>query len=98
MPPAAKYAAVPEAPARAGIIPPLAEGFAVRMDTVPGVEALLVLGTVVALVPGQEAGADPGGWARSCGKTQIASYLARVLRERGGAEFTAWVTAASRAS
>jgi hypothetical protein len=98
MPPAAKYAAVPEAPARAGIVPPLAVGFTVRTESVPDAGARLVPGTVVALVPGEKAGADPGGWAQSCGKTQLASYLAGALPEAGGIDFTAWVTAASRAS
>lgn len=85
-------------PARAGIVPPVAEAFTVRADSVPGVEAMLVPGAVVALVPGEEAGGDPGGWAQSCGKTQLASYLAGVLWEARGVDFFVWVNASSRAS
>ena len=85
-------------PARAGIVPPLADAFTVRADSVPGVEALLVPGAAVALVPGEESGGHPVGWARSCGKTQLASYLAGVLSEARGVDFVAWVNAASRAS
>src|ERR1700761_6399962 len=59
-------------PARAGIAPPLAQGFTVRADSVPGIEAMLVSGSVVALVPGEEGGGHPGGWAQSCGTTQLA--------------------------
>jgi tetratricopeptide (TPR) repeat protein len=85
-------------PARAGIAPPLAQGFTVRADSVPGVEAMLVPGSVVVLVPGEEGRGHPGGWAQSCGKTQLASYLAGVLWEARGVDFVAWVNAASRAS
>jgi tetratricopeptide (TPR) repeat protein len=85
-------------PARAGIAPPLVQGFTARADSVPGVEAMLVPGSVVALVPGEEADGSPGGWAQSCGKTQLASHLAGVVREARGVDFFAWVNASSRAS
>jgi hypothetical protein len=88
----------PAWPARAGIVPPLADGFTVRADRVPGVAALLVPGSVVALVPGEEAGGRLGGWAQLCGKTHLASCLAGVIWEAGGVDFVAWVNAASRAS
>ena len=85
-------------PARAGIVPPLAQGFTVRADSVPGVEGMLVPGSAVVLVPGEEGGRYPGGRAQSCGKTQLASYLAGVLWEARGVDFAAWVNASSRAS
>jgi len=85
-------------PARAGIVPPLADAFTVRADSVPGIEAMLAPGAAVALVSGQEGGGHPDGWAQSCGKTQLASYLAEVLWESRGVEFLVWVNAASRAS
>jgi hypothetical protein len=88
----------PAWPTRAGIVPPLAEGFTVRADSVPSVEALLVPGAAIALVPGEEGGGHLGGWAQSCGKTQLASYLAGVMWEARGVDFVAWVNAASRAS
>jgi hypothetical protein len=80
--------------ARAGMVPPVADAFTARTDSVPGVEAMLVPGAVVALVPG----GDPGGWTQSCGKTQLASYLAGVIWEARGVDFFAWVNASSRAS
>ena len=40
-------------PVRAGLVPPLADGFVARPETVPGLEAALVPGAAVALVPGQ---------------------------------------------
>jgi hypothetical protein len=85
-------------PVRAGAVPPLAVAFTVRTDSVPQIESLLEPGTAVALVPGEGSGGHPGGWAQSCGKTQLASYLAGVLWEAGGVDFMAWVNAASRAS
>jgi tetratricopeptide (TPR) repeat protein len=85
-------------PARAGMVPPVADAFTARADSVPGVEAMLVPGAVVALVPGEEAGGNPGGWAQSCGKTQLASYLTEVIWAARGVDFFAWVTASSRAS
>jgi tetratricopeptide (TPR) repeat protein len=85
-------------PASAGIVPPLSEAFTIRSDSVPGFDALLVPGSVVALVPAEESAGHPGGWAQSCGKTQLASHLAGVLWEARGVDFVAWVNAASRAS
>jgi tetratricopeptide (TPR) repeat protein len=85
-------------PARAGIVPPLADAFTVRADSAPGIEAMLVPGAAVALVPGQESGGHPDGWAQTCGKTQLASYLAGILWQSRGVDFLAWVNAANRAS
>jgi tetratricopeptide (TPR) repeat protein len=85
-------------PARTGTVPPLADAFAVRADSVPGIGAMLAPGAAVALVPGQEGGAHPDGWAQSCGKTQLASYLAGVLWQSREVDFLAWVNAESRAS
>ena len=65
-------------PVRSGLVPPLAEGFIARTETVPGLEAALVPGAVVALVPGKTAG-GVRDWPGSCGKTQLAVYLAESL-------------------
>ena len=43
-------------PVRSGLVPPLAEGFVARTETVPGLEAALVPGALVALVSGETAG------------------------------------------
>ena len=55
-------------PVRSGLVPPLAEGFIARPETVPRPEAALVPGAAVALIPGQAAagvrGTDRGRAAR----------------------------------
>jgi hypothetical protein len=58
-------------PVRAGAIPPLAEGFIARPETVPGLEYVLLPGAALALVP---CGSVNGG-----GKTSLASCLAHSL-------------------
>ena len=81
-------------PVRSGLVPPLAEGFIARPDTVPGLEAgdtvpgleaALVPGAAVALVPGEDAGSAPD-WPGSSGKTRLASWPDRcgVTRSRPG--------------
>jgi len=85
-------------PVRSGLIPPLAEGFIARPETVPGLEAALVSGAAVALVPGYEAAADARDWPGSCGKTQLASYLAGSLWRSRAVDLLAWVAATSRAA
>jgi len=84
-------------PVRSGLVPPLAEGFTARTETVPGLEAALVAGTAVALVGGGR-GADARDWPRACGKTQLAAYLAGSLWRSRGVDLLAWVPATSRAS
>ena len=85
-------------PVRSGLIPPLAEGFIARPETVPGLEATLVPGAAVALVPGQEAPGDGHDRPGSCGKTQLASYVARSLWRARAVDLLAWITATSRAA
>src|ERR1039458_10027527 len=84
-------------PVRSGLVPPLAEGFIARTETVPGLEAALVPGAAVALVPGETTG-DVRDWPGSCGKTQLAAYLAGSLWRSRGVDLLAWVAATSRAS
>jgi tetratricopeptide (TPR) repeat protein len=85
-------------PIRIGEVPPLAEAFTVRTDSVPGIEAVLVPGAVVALVSAEVNAGHTDGWLRSCGKTQLAAYLTGALRQSRGVELLAWVNASSRAS
>jgi tetratricopeptide (TPR) repeat protein len=85
-------------PVCTGEVPPIAKAFTARADGVPGIEAVLAPGAVVALVPSQESAAHTDGWRRSCGKTQLAAYLAEALRRSRGVELLAWVNASSRAS
>jgi Tetratricopeptide repeat len=79
-------------PVRSGLVPPLAEGFILRTETVPGAAEALVPGAVVALVPGSVAGGGP------CGKTQLAVSVAGSLRRSRDVDLLAWVDAGSRAS
>ena len=84
-------------PVRSGRVPPCAEGFIARAETVPGLEAALVPGASVALVGGGAAG-GVRGWPGGCGKTQFAAHLAGRLLRSPGVDLLAWVAAASRAS
>jgi hypothetical protein len=70
----------------------------VRTESVPPIEALLEPGATVALVPGPEGTGDAVGWLRSCGKTQLAVYLAEALWQSREVELLAWVNASDQAS
>ncbi len=84
-------------PVWSGPVPPLAEGFAVRPDTVPDLETALIPGVTVALVPDQ-ARASAQDWRTSNGKTQLARYFAESLWRSPGVDVLTWVVASSRAS
>ena len=84
-------------PVWSGSVPPLAEGFTVRPDSVPGLEATLTPGATVALVPDQ-APATAQDWRASGGKTQLARYFAESLWRSPGVDVLTWVVATSRAS
>jgi tetratricopeptide (TPR) repeat protein len=79
-------------------VPPLAEGFIERPDTVPGLQAALVPGAAVALVSRQDPAAGIRSWSGSSGKTQLAACVAGSLWRSRAVDLLAWVTAASRAS
>ena len=103
MPPAESAAVLEErrrrvARVRAGAVPPLAEAFAARGDSAPRAGEVLVPGAAVALVPGSGQAGGAGGWAGTCGKTQVAAWLAESAWRSGGVEVLAWVAAESRAS
>jgi hypothetical protein len=85
-------------PVRTGAVPPLAEAFTFRTDSVPRIEALLEPGTAVALVPSQEGAGHADGWLGSCGKTQLAARLAESLWQSREVELLAWVNASNRAA
>ncbi|MGD0243517.1 MAG: tetratricopeptide repeat protein [Streptosporangiaceae bacterium] len=84
-------------PVWSGPVPPLAEGFTVRPDTVPDLDTTLVPGTAVALIPAQ-APASAQDWRGSSGKTQLARYFAESLWRSPGVDVLTWVVATSRAS
>ena len=64
----------------------------------PGLEEALVPGSAVALVTDHKTPEGTRDWPVSCGKTQLAAYLAGSLRRSRGVDLLAWVAAASRAS
>lgn len=85
-------------PARFGAVPPLADGFIARSETAPGLAAALAPGAALMLVNGHMTAQGPVDWLRSCGKTQLAVYLAESLWQSGGVDLLVWVSATSRAA
>jgi tetratricopeptide (TPR) repeat protein len=81
-----------------GDVPPLAEGFTDRPDTVRGIADALVPGSAVALVPGSVFAEGQQNWLGACGKTQIAVMLAESLWRSRDIEMLIWVSGTSRAS
>jgi hypothetical protein len=85
-----------------------AEGFSARPETAEGLGAALVPGGMVMLVPAgtgvaagtaaTPAGAPAGDWLGTCGKTQLALFVAESLWSSRGVDLLVWVTATSRAS
>ena len=61
-------------PVWSGPVPPLAEGFTARPDTMPDLEIALVPGATVVLVPDQAPGSAQD-WRASSGKTQLARVI-----------------------
>jgi hypothetical protein len=87
----------PAWPVWSGPVPPLAEGFTARPDTAPGLEAALIPGAAVALVP-DRVPASAQDWRASSGKTQLARHFAESLWRSPGVDVLTWVVASSRAS
>ena len=85
-------------PVWSGLVPPLAEGFIARTETVPGLEEALVPGSAVALVTDHKTPEGARDWPASCGKTQLATYVSGSLWRSRTVGLLAWVTATSRAS
>jgi tetratricopeptide (TPR) repeat protein len=86
-------------PVRSGAIPPLAEGFSPRPETAPDLEATLMPGVTVVLVPGASGDPAPAGdWQAPCGKTQLAVHCAESLWRARSIDLLIWVSASSRAN
>ena len=81
-------------PVRSDLVPPLARGFSVRHESVPGLDRVLVPGGAVVFAQAAKA----PGWQAATGKPQLAVCAAQSLRWPGGLDLVAWVTAASRVS
>ena len=84
-------------PVRAGVVPPLADGFSTRPESAPRLGAALVPGTAVVLVPGRGGGTRSRDWPGSCGKTQLAAFFAESLWRAREVDLLVWVAATSRA-
>ena len=95
--PGGQESRTPTWPIWSGPVPPLADGFTIRPDTVPGLETTLVPGATVALVPDQAPSAA-WDWRRTSGKTQLARHFAESLWDSPGVDVLTWVAASSRAS
>jgi tetratricopeptide (TPR) repeat protein len=88
----------PELRFRIGRVPPLANGFTDRPDTVRGIMDTLIPGSAVTLVPDSASAQDLPDWLGACGKTQIAVMVAESLWQSGAIDMLIWITATSRAS
>ena len=85
-------------PVRCGLVPPLAEGFISRPESAPGLAQAMAPGAVVALTPARSSSGPGPDWFGSCGKTQLAAYLAESLWKARELELLVWITATSRAA
>jgi tetratricopeptide (TPR) repeat protein len=87
-------------PVRSGALPPLADGFSARPESVPSLGPTLRPGATVVLTPGPAGGDGGRGRARPgpTGKTQLALAAADELWRSGGVELLIWITATSRES
>ncbi len=79
-------------------MPPLAEGFTDRPDTVGGLGDVLVPGSAVALVPDPAAAESLPNWLGTCGKTQIAVLIAESLWRSRVIDGLVWISATDRAA
>jgi tetratricopeptide (TPR) repeat protein len=82
---------------RSGEVPPLADCFSARPETVPGLAGALVPGRPLILTA-PEARRHQYDWPGGTGKTQLAVHLAESLWRARQIELLVWVTATSRAS
>jgi tetratricopeptide (TPR) repeat protein len=76
----------------------LAEGFNNRQESAPGLGQAVAPGTIVALTPAMTASGTAPDWFGSCGKTQLAVYLAESLWKARDLDLLVWITATSRAA
>jgi len=76
-----------------GIVPPLADPYYTRTETVPDLATSLLAGETVVLVPGGETGDDPALAMGGTGKTQLAVEFAHAVWHSRLVEVLVWVTA-----
>jgi tetratricopeptide (TPR) repeat protein len=85
-------------PIRSGLVPPLADGFISRPESASGLGQALAAGSTIALAPARSSTPGAPDWFGSCGKTQLASYLAESLWKSGDLDLLVWITASNRAA
>jgi tetratricopeptide (TPR) repeat protein len=83
---------------RVGEVPPVADGFTDRPDTVGSVVEILVPGSAVALVPNPAAAESLPNWPGACGKTQIAVMVAESMWRSQLIDGLVWISVTSRAA
>ncbi len=83
---------------RVGEVPPLAEGFTDRPDTIGSLVDALVPGSAAALVPHPAASESLPNWLGTCGKTQIAVMIAESLWRSHLIDALIWIPATNRAA
>ena len=79
-------------------MPSLAGGFSARAATAADLEAALIAGAEVVLVPARAVGEDSEGWLAPCGKTQLTVAVAESMWQSRRLELLVWIDATSRAS
>lgn len=85
-------------PVRCGALPPLADGFGARPETMPGLRAALAAGVTVVLAPEPLAASGARDWPGTRGKTQLAVSVAEELWAAHEVDLLVWITATSRVS
>jgi tetratricopeptide (TPR) repeat protein len=83
---------------RIGEVPPLADGFTERPDTVGSLADVLGPGSAVALVPNPAVAEGLPNWLGTCGKTQIAVMIAESLWRSSVIDALIWISATDRAA
>lgn len=76
----------------------MADGFISRPESAPGLGRAVEPGTVVALTPARAGSGTTPDWFGSCGKTQLAVYVAEALWKANELDLLVWITATSRAA
>lgn len=83
---------------RIGEVPPVADGFTNRPDTVGGFLDALVPGSAVAIVPASAPASNQPSWLAGSGKTQIAVTAAESMWRSHAIDALIWISATSRTS
>ncbi len=85
-------------PVRSGAMPRLVDKFSTRPESAPSIEMALNRSAIVALTSGGQAGRPAPEWVGSCGKTQLAAYIAESQWHARAIDLLVWIDASSRAS